>query len=423
MNMIYKNGKVNRIVYIGIFLILFLSAGFTSANDLLPNIIARVLWIILIFMLAIKSSFKCNIRQLCITAIACLLIIINAFLNDWKLLNAFMHCLAFICVLLLVNSAGKEEIMKTYTNVMYHLCIISLICLLVFWLVPGIREGFLVTNAAGNVYSDIYVFSFNCKGKGIPRNQGMFWEPGAFSTFIVFALVFETINEKLNFKRLVIFLLALLTTFSTTGYFTALAYALFLVLRYRDSVKNRRMIIALLCMAAIVITVMWDSLTAEGSYSVFGKLTDFKNSGTYGKRVTSVSLRIDSLIKPIGVFFQYPIFGCGPEKLNLLLWDYTRGMNTCTFVNWFAIYGLLFGIIMFCGIVKTSHIIANKMPLKMMVLLLLLMAIMTENFVNSPVVFMVVLLGYDSKRVQQQDAGAVHYSYPKRGNTNEGFGD
>lgn len=394
MDTIYKNGKINKIVYIGIFGVLFLSAGFTSTNDILPNFLTKVLWVVLFFVLVIKSELRCNKKQLYITLFVCVLVMINAIINDSNLINAFMYCFGFVCVLFLVNVVKKEELMKCYTDVMYHLCIISLICWCIFWFMPEVRRYFVVSNAMGNMYNDILVFSFNCTVNGIPRNQGMFWEPGAFSTFIILALVFESINKKLEYKRFIIFLVTLLTTFSTTGYFTALFFALFLLLKYKGDINKRRLIIALFCMVGVLVAFMWDYLIASETYSVFGKLIDFMNAGTYGNRATSVSIRIDSIIRPIGVFFRFPIFGCGAEKLNLLLFDYTKGMNTCTFINWFAIYGLFFGIIMLCGIIKMARAIANTRLLRVMVTVLLLMTIMTENFTNSPIIFMVALLGY-----------------------------
>lgn len=51
------------------------------------------------------------------------------------------------------------------------------------------------------------------------RNSGPFWEAGAFAGFLIVAILFELIiSKKLFGKRNFILILALLTTFSTTGY-------------------------------------------------------------------------------------------------------------------------------------------------------------------------------------------------------------
>jgi hypothetical protein len=394
--MIIKQKK-EWIAYIGIFLLLFLSAGFTVTNDILSNFLTKLLWLLLLTVLAMNTRMKCNRRQFTITLTLCLLIFASSFVNNGNLVISIMHCVQFVSAMFLVEITSQDKLLKAYTDILYYLCVLSLFCYVIFWLIPDIRSLFLVTNASGNVYSDILVFSFNNKVNGIPRNQGMFWEPGAFGTFIIFALVFETMGEKINPKHLGVFLATVITTFSTTAYFATSLYVLFLLFKYRSTAKNRRLMLALICMTGIAVALLWDFLFAKGTYSVFGKLIDFIDGGSYGNKVTSVSVRIDSVIKPIGVFFQYPILGCGMEKLRRLLFEYTHGMNTCTFVNWFAVYGLLFGSIMLVGIIKVSASITEKKMLRIVVVLLLLMAIMTENFTNSPVVFMLALLGYKRK--------------------------
>ena len=65
------------------------------------------------------------------------------------------------------------------------------------------------------------IILFHQNGEG-SRNSGMFWEPGAFACYICLAFLFYLGNIKMLFKehlfKVVVILLALITTYSTTGY-------------------------------------------------------------------------------------------------------------------------------------------------------------------------------------------------------------
>jgi hypothetical protein len=66
----------------------------------------------------------------------------------------------------------------------------------------------------------VYVNAISDNGYGINRNSGFMWEPGAFAMMLVWAIIYNWSTKELKFdKRFFIYLIALLTTFSTAGYF------------------------------------------------------------------------------------------------------------------------------------------------------------------------------------------------------------
>ena len=100
-------------------------------------------------------------------------------------------------------------------------------------MIPGF-ESFLTNDIAPNFEfydydTSIYqsapqfiIFTIN-RGELSPdefiRNSGPFWEPGAFSGFLIVALIFNLlIEQKIKTKKNILFILAIITTFSTTGY-------------------------------------------------------------------------------------------------------------------------------------------------------------------------------------------------------------
>lgn len=88
---------------------------------------------------------------------------------------------------------------------------------------------------------------------GFPRNPGFCWEPGRFSCFLFFAIAFILLRDGLDFKnrKLQVLLVALISTFSTTG-FGAL---IFLFIYW--ALKGRRFNPIYLAFALLVAAGLW----------------------------------------------------------------------------------------------------------------------------------------------------------------------
>lgn len=118
---------------------------------------------------------------------------------------------------------------STYFNVIYIISFVSLICLILNYL--GISMGIQFEK-----YRTIFVYNsfLHFEKAHILRNCGMFWEPGAFQGYIMLAFLFY-INDykslwKTHKRKCIILSLALLTTFSTTGYIVYLLYIAYIIL-------------------------------------------------------------------------------------------------------------------------------------------------------------------------------------------------
>jgi len=118
-----------------------------------------------------------------------------------------------------------------YVNILYYLTIISFVFFIPSFIFPSF-EQFLITELSPlftqtRLYSiyeytpNIILYNINT-GQGtweFFRNSGPFWEPGAFSGFLLLALLFNIIREnKVYTKKNIIFILGILSTFSSSGY-------------------------------------------------------------------------------------------------------------------------------------------------------------------------------------------------------------
>lgn len=130
------------------------------------------------------------------------------------------------------------DFFKIYVRILYFISVISL----VFYagsFIPGSENIYI------NVLSNLIPNPFGAEGfyKNNPnvvlvtfnglfsdhRNSGAFWEPGAFAVFLMLALLFNTLEEKkLWTKKNIVFIICLITTFSTTSYLALFVFIVYL---------------------------------------------------------------------------------------------------------------------------------------------------------------------------------------------------
>ena len=128
-----------------------------------------------------------------------------------------------------------KKFMNVFVNQIFILSTLSLFFTLVMFLGPGMyslmrNSGFVDNTFTLNNFI-IYVFSNGY------RNNGPFWEPGAFVGFIIVSFIFYHSDLKrfslLNSVDLVLFI-TLITTFSTTGYLSFMLFYLGLYILNSD---------------------------------------------------------------------------------------------------------------------------------------------------------------------------------------------
>ena len=187
---------------------------------------------------------------------------------------------------------------------------------------------------------------FTINGDGALRNSGFMWEPKGFASFIVVATIFRLLLNNLVFfdKKIIVFILAIVSTFSTTG-----ILSLFLIMIFYFI--NKKAIVLLFAFPIFIIL----------SYNVF-----FKSEIFYKKILYEISLkdeykmlltkddfesdvyslgRTGSLLVDFNDFIKRPIFGYGFTRENRTQSSYVKLVRVNGFSDLLAIYGL--GIILF----------------------------------------------------------------------------
>jgi len=186
--------------------------------------------------------------------------------------------------------------------------------------------------------TNILIYNFKDYAFAYNRNSGPFWEPGMFAIFVNVALYFNLIIEKTFFSfRNIIFLLTIITTFSTTGYI-ALIFALLIYLLLYSKSKLNLVYIFCLIFGAIFI--------ANLDFMQVKILEQLQGSETNG-----VS-RFGAVLVHLKLISEYPITGVG-DGASKIISNYTDADSTANGISFaFVKYGIPLGIIYYALLLK-----------------------------------------------------------------------
>jgi len=150
----------------------------------------------------------------------------------------YMNIIIFITIAYIAIAAFQYRFLLIYENILYYLCIIGIVLWVGINASPAVIDVLRIFEFStqefkpGNIDYNLIVYTVNdydfipqyildFGGFQLYRNSGFAWEPGAFSVYICIAIFFHLLRNKLkitNNRHLWVFIIALATTFSTTGY-------------------------------------------------------------------------------------------------------------------------------------------------------------------------------------------------------------
>lgn len=263
--------KLNILIY---FLLLF-KAGFCF-NEQYTRYTAPLYLVLILFMNG-KRVLKFDRNKGSIFLIYLALIFVNYFINGFPSIERVIGIiLNLFTALLITNVMSEEEFCDSFRRVIFAICITSLIGFVIMYFFRGISTVFpTLINSNGRVgrYAVLTILSdFSRSTSGLQRVQGIFWEPGAFQCMIVFAVVFEIFKtHTLTFKRMAVYALTIILTFSTTGY---VCLMLLLAIAVNKESRSFKILRSALIIGALVVFYfsMQDTSIAFLQYTMFGKI-------------------------------------------------------------------------------------------------------------------------------------------------------
>lgn len=308
--------------------------------------------LILVFFVFIKNELKIDSLFYNFTI---LFFAVNIYLflslPEFDILLTGYNYLKFLYAYLSIKIIGFN-FFKNIVNIAYYGSLISFpfyfLQLLnydfAFSLVGFVQNSFDFLSWRNDQMANNIIFTIN--SDGALRNSGFMWEPKGFASFIVVAIIFRLFLNKLVLfeKKIIVFILAIISTFSTTG-----ILALFLILTFYFVNKNAKILLSIFPIFIIFSyniffnsEILYKKILYE--ISLENEYKKLLNKKDYKSDVYSLG-RTGSLIVDFNDFMKRPIFGYGFTRENRTQSAFVKLVRVNGFSDLLAVYGL--GILIF----------------------------------------------------------------------------
>lgn len=410
-----NNAKSEKTANILLIVILFTSVDtllFGTNKNQLFLYVPRLLDVIGILGLPIIAAgslknVKINVRGIAPLLVFLSLMTISSLINHENIVTYISRILSVMLGYIICRYIRSEQFYKCFDKSMVIISISSLIMEFIAYVLPQLLSLLpKVYNTADKLHYSFFLSSLYQKnniGTSLIRANGIFWEPGAFAIYLIFALFIQLFAMKTaNVKTVVLYLITLFFTFSTTGYITVSVLLLTYIFSNKSSGLSKRLKAIFI---AIIVAVLFISFYAENSelYSkVFSKLT----SGT-----SSATTRYSSIYNGIKVIFDHPLLGVASQSQSYMSDyvasvgnQYSNGGNIIanTVISYTVNYGVMFGLLFLIGHYKFSKQYANSFLESTLIFFTFLLAYAGERFFSF-LPFIFVFYGLDYKGNHNDD--------------------
>ncbi len=314
-----------------------------------------------------------------------------------------MTLISLALALWLANRMDTETFKKGLVSCMIVISGVSIASYLVYQIVPSVFNLFpALVNTSGRVGRfAVFTIVSDFSMTGAQRNQGIFWEPGAFQMFLVLAYIFELSSKKQKTRNwvLALFLAAVITTRSTTGIIVGAFLFIYTISRYRGKMNALKVMAAMLC-ATVAVFFVLPRLTGFWEYTLVRKLSMVMQ---YRPGISDqASSRMDSVVYPLWEFLKSPVLGIGTSGYESISEQVGHSMFTCTPVNWLAEYGIFYGVALFYGLWKFFRNCICARFDAIILFFIFLLSISTEAFEMNIILLAMCFWGYMPKSYDWQ---------------------
>ncbi|ETT72288.1 putative LPS biosynthesis transmembrane protein [Paenibacillus sp. FSL R7-277] len=397
-----KNLKESHSAYIIVFVLIYMTSSyFSTVAGIIPGIVS----VVILFLASVlgvfinRRNFKenFNARGYLLLLLLIIVSLISSFIYGDGLYNHLIIIFAVLSGYLVTLAYSFERFVDIYLKLMYFLSVFSILVFLVVSIIPSIFVFTPVIGYRVGVEVHNLFFAVVLPGAEFNRNYGLFWEPGAFQVYLNLALIFELFAKNETRKRYVLgFIVAIITTFSTTGYIVLVPILLAFLIKSNFLIKyksNFKYVILIAIISLLAIKFMPENYIRL----LFGKLEGlFSESGNSN---FSTTVRVNAIIYPFYEFIKSPFIGIGYSQYLKMAAEKIYTMPTFTPINWFALFGLLWGLP--CNYYYIRNVLNFKTGnfSRFLIAIALFLVIISEDFIR--IAFMYVLIFYGTKNMNQ----------------------
>ncbi len=341
----------------------------------------------LLFALYLFIKNKKNIDKLFVN-FSSLFFLVNIFLFFSLLkfdifLSGYMY-LKFLYAYLSIKNIGLD-FFKNIVKIGYYGAIISLTFFffqiinydLTFKFVGFLQNSFDFLSFRNESFANNILFTVNSSAEF--RNSGFMWEPKGFANFLIISIFFQLVigSFKVFNKKMLIMLIALITTFSTTGFIALFSLLIFYFLN--KNLKTSLIFFPIFILFSSIIFFNSDFLYDKIVYEL--SLTKEYENLLYQKKdykddVYSLG-RTGSFIVDINDLKNRPFFGYGFTRENRTQSDFVKLIRVNGLSDLLAVYGIVGFILYF----YMHHIFLKKMQNQL-------------NFKFAPIILITLIIIY-----------------------------
>lgn len=361
--------------------------------------------IILTLVLIVRNnvSFK-NHRLTKILGISLLWIIaitfkFNGFSTGFQSYNVFLiYCILIAYIHIKVYGTAFNDI---YEDIMVKFATISLVLWLFGLIVPNIAASFFrlfptVEASTGGGNHLFYLYNWFDPSLApqslyinIPRNSGCCFEPGYFASMLCLALLCNLSRNGLQWKNynLRILTLALITTFSTTGYIIGIVlFSSYFVKRFSFSnIAKVSLVIIPLFILAFQLDFMGEKITQKSNLKIENE--KFLEAESYYSQKSTAQFHV-SLDRFQSLYFEFenikkdPILGYSR--------DFSESWFGKTFISNYSLtggllkilgqFGLFFGIYWYFLLFKSSYFFSKNKSINRKYILAITMMLISISY-------------------------------------------
>ena len=321
--MIIKRESINNV---GIFYFLLVSGGGNILSQTIVLIISTIFFLILNKIYLTKKIFNLIISILILLIIHYFLVLITN--NQIPNVNDYVRLFFLICFPLSIIISCQDQFWKFLEQNIFLLVCISLFFFSIQLKNFPFLNSFMIyiEKLTGNSKNELYansrfsyhsiiIYTMNVHQDVMTsflkhRNCGFAFEPGYFSFFINLGLFLSNIiNKEKKIKKNIIYIIALISTFSTTGMIAILF--IFIIRMQNDSQRYKAVYIPIISIVIIAfLTLDYGKDKVENLYNKRESMEQIiEKSNNYNDIVTSMGRFTALEFFSTYTFHHSPLFG------------------------------------------------------------------------------------------------------------------
>lgn len=396
----YNIGRIN-IIFILFFLIVSADTVMFGTNIYTFYLSIRKVFTVLLIPLTILACYsdherKKDNRVMTIGFIMSALVLFSATIHSEIGPQTLMRVSLVISGFIYVSMTPLRKFMIAYEKACYFLVIIALIVYAIAFFAPQLLSLSLNLENVNNYSYNNFILAVVSE-KHL-RLQGPFREPGVCGLFFSYALLFYfQYIAKLDYKRVTLYVTAIVLTSSTTSLlmlpFIFLFY--FMSKKGTESSKSTYILIILFSIAAVGLFLYTDLFASDGV--LLSKLSDENNLSRLS--------RLSSVFTSLEIIRGNPIFGVGVEGasqqftlMNMQQYGETIVDNTNLYLSYAVVYGVPYALYATLGIYYFCKYQSSRLFVRLLFIIPAMLLFFGETLFENLFVFIIIAYGFKLKK-------------------------